>query len=53
MNDDDTFLTVSGVRELVKTFAVGARYLDMGMSASKIQISDFMQSSSYATMLDE
>jgi len=46
--DDDIFLTVSGIRRSDKLYAVGDEYLDMGMSKSKIQMSDFIRSSSYA-----
>ncbi len=48
MNDNDKFLTVSVIRESGKTFAVGAGYLGMGMSASKTQIIDFIRCGSYA-----
>jgi len=48
MDDDDTFLKMSGIRESGKMFAVGDEYLSMGMSTSKFQLSDFIQRSLYA-----
>ena len=48
MDDDDTFLKMSGIRESGKMFAVGDEYLSMGMSTSKFQLSDFIRCGSYA-----
>jgi len=42
MKYNDTFLTMSGIRESDKLYAVGNKYLGMGMSTSRLQISDFI-----------
>jgi len=47
MKDNDIFLTVSGIRESGKMFAVGDEYLGKGITTSKTQISDFARCSSY------
>jgi len=48
MKDNDIFLTVGGIRDSGKMFAVGDEYLGMGMTTSKTQISDFTRCGSYA-----
>jgi len=48
MKDNDVFLTMSGIRESGKMFAVDDKYLGMGMSTSKFQLSDFIRCGSYA-----
>jgi len=48
MNDNDIFLTVNGMREPDKLCALVDEYIGMGMVTSKIQITDFIRSNSYA-----